>query len=124
MEILNDEKTTEQQEVKNPLASAANLFAGILMVVCGIVWLLSNYNIVGPAFINTFFSWQMLIVAVGGWLLCARNWTLGGIVTAVGVALLLFDVLNIYISFTKLILPLLLVVAGVILICQKGIKRF
>ena len=62
---------------------------------------------------DAFFSWQMLIVAVGGWLLCARNWTLGGAVTAVGGLLLLFDVFDIYISFEKFVLPLLVVVGGV-----------
>ena len=112
MEILNDEKSCEATP-KSTLTNSSYLFAGILMVGCGLVWLLSNYNLVGPAFMDAFFSWQMLIVAVGGWLLCTRNWTLGGVVTAAGVALLLFDVLNVYISFERLVLPLRVVVGGV-----------
>ncbi len=112
MEVLNEEKTCEATP-KRALTDSTYLFAGVLMVVCGLVWLMSNYNLVGPAFMDAIFSWQMLIVAIGGWLLCARNWTLGGVVTAAGVMLLLFDVFNIYISFERFILPLLVVAAGV-----------
>ena len=121
MEVLNDEKTVEAT-AKGPLGNSAHLFAGILMVVCGLVWLMSNYHLVSPAFMDAFFSWQMLIVAVGGWLLCARQWCAGGVVTAVGVVLLLFDVLNIYISFERLVLPLLVVAGGVACVV-KALKK-
>ena len=84
MEVLNDEKVGATTP-KNTLPSSLYLFAGILMIVCGLVWLMNNYNIVGPAFMDAFFSWQMFVVAVGGWLLCARQWTFGGVVTGMGV---------------------------------------
>ena len=121
MEVLNDEKTGATTP-KNTLPSSLYLFAGILMIVCGLVWLMNNYNIVGPVFMDAFFSWQMFVVAVGGWLLCARQWTLGGLVTAAGVMLLMFDVLNIYISFERIVLPLLVVAGGVACVV-KALKK-
>ena len=121
MEVLNDEKTVEVTP-KSTLSNSLYLFAGLLMVVCGLVWLLSNYHLVSPAFMDAFFSWQMFVVAVGGWLLCARQWTLGGLVTAAGVMLLMFDVLNIYISFEKIVLPLLVVAGGVACVV-KALKK-
>lgn len=111
MEVLNDEKVGATT-TKNTLPSSLYLFAGILMIVCGLVWLMNNYNIVGPVFMDAFFSWQMFVVAVGGWLFCARQWTFGGVVTGMGVMLLLLDVLHISISFERFVLPLLIVVAG------------
>lgn len=111
MEVLNDEKTGATTP-KNSLPDSLYLFAGILMIVCGLVWLMNNYNIVGPAFMDAFFSWQMFVVAAGGWLLCARQWTFGGVVTGMGVMLLLLDVLHISISFERFVLPLLIVAAG------------
>ena len=65
----------------------------------------------------------MLVVIVGVWLLCTRNWIAGGVTTALGVVLVVVDYFNIYISFERLVLPLLLIVAGVATICVKGIKR-
>ena len=65
----------------------------------------------------------MLLVAIGAWLLCVRNYLSGGIITVLGVVLVVVDYFNIYISFEKLILPLLLVVGGIATICIKGTEQ-
>ena len=54
MEVLNDEKVGATTP-KNTLPNSLYLFAGILMIVCGLVWLMNNYNIVGPVFMDSFF---------------------------------------------------------------------
>lgn len=124
MEVLNDEKTTSTKSAERlPVSNGLYLFAGILMVVCGLVWLGSNYGVIGPRALDVIFSWQMMIVAVGVWLLCVKNWTMGGIVTAAGVMLAVVDYLNIYISFERLVLPLLLIAAGVAMIVMKGFEK-
>jgi len=123
MEVLNEEKQEKTAQEKFTLSRSAYNFAGALMIVCGLVWLGSNYNLLSPKFIDAFFSWQMLMVAVGGWLLCTRNHLSGGILTALGLVLVVVDYFNIHISFERLVLPLLLVVAGVITICLKGFER-
>lgn len=123
MEILNEEKQEKATEEKHPLARSAYNFAGVLMIICGLVWLGSNYNLLSPKLIDTILSWQMLLVAVGVWLLCVRNYLSGGIVTAFGLLLVLVDYFDIYISFEKLVLPLLLVVGGIATICIKGTKQ-
>lgn len=124
MEVLNEEIVGESTSPeKHPLSRSVYNFAGALMIVCGLVWLGSNYNILSPRFIDAILSWQMLMVAIGVWLLCARNYISGGVVTALGAVLVVVDYFNIHISFERLVLPLLLVVAGVAMICLKGIKR-
>ena len=124
MEVLNDDKTTSVKSgEKVPMGSGVYLFVGILMVVCGLVWLGSNYGVIGPRALDVIFSWQMMVTAVGVWLLCAKSWTMGGVVTVAGVVLSIVDYLNIYISFERLVLPLLLVAAGVAIIVMKGFGK-
>lgn len=124
MEVLNDEvKDTATSQEKHPLSRSIYNFAGALMIVCGIVWLGSNYNFLSPQIIDTILSWQMLMVAIGVWLICTHNYISGGTLTALGVMLVVVDYFDIYISFEKLVLPLLLIVAGVSTIYLKGIKR-
>lgn len=123
MEIIQDDK--KSSGVKENLATTRSLYnlAGAVMILCGFVWLGSNYNFLSLALIDAIISWQMLVVIVGVWLLCTRNWIAGGVTTALGVVLVVVDYFNIYISFERLVLPLLLIVAGVTTICVKGIKR-
>lgn len=123
MEILSEEKQEKAAEEKHPLSRSAYNFAGVLMIICGLVWLGSNYNLLGPKFIDTILSWQMLLVAVGAWLLCVRNYLTGGIITALGLVIVVVDYFNIYISFERLVLPLLLVVGGIVTICIKGSEQ-
>ncbi len=123
MEILNEEKQEKTAQEKSPLSRSAYNFAGVLMIVCGLVWLGSNYNLLSPKLIDTILSWQMLVVAVGAWLLCVRNYLSGGIITAFGMLLVLVDYFDIYISFEKLVLPLMLVVGGIATICIKGAEQ-
>ena len=123
MEIIQDDK--QSSGVKENSATTRSLYnlAGAVMILCGFVWLGSNYNFLSPALIDAIISWQMLVVIVGVWLLSTRNWIAGGVTTALGVVLVVVDYFNIYISFERLVLPLLLIVAGVTTICIKGIKR-
>ena len=123
MEIIQDDK--KSSGVKENSATTRSLYnlAGAVMILCGFVWLGSNYNFLSPALIDAIISWQMLVVIVGVWLLSTRNWIAGGVTTALGVVLVVVDYFNIYISFERLVLPLLLIVAGVTTICIKGIKR-
>lgn len=123
MEIINDKEQESPAKEKISLSRSGYNFAGALMIICGLVWLGSNYNVLSPQFIDAFFSWQMLMVAVGAWLLTTRNYLSGGILTALGLVLVVVEYFDIYISFERLVLPLLLVVAGVITICLKGFER-
>lgn len=131
MEIINDKENTggaETSTAKNPSTESNNsrgfyTFMGIVMVVVGFVWLGSNYNFLSPQFIDTMFSWQMIVVGLGVWMLCSRQWLAGGVIVALGVGLLVADFYHIYISFEKLILPVALMGGGVATILIKGRKQ-
>lgn len=121
MEIINEDKQQNTNaEERVSLSRSVYNFGGVVMIVCGLVWLGSNYNLLSPKVIDTLLSWQMLLVAIGGWLLCAKNYISGGALTTLGVLLVVVDYFDIYISFERLVLPLLLVVAGIVTICTKG----
>lgn len=131
MEIINDKENTgsaETSTAKNP-STESNYsrgfytFMGIVMVVVGFVWLGSNYNFLSPQFIDTMFSWQMIVVGLGVWMLCSRQWLSGGVIVALGLGLLVADFYHIYISFEKLILPVALMAGGVATILIKGRKQ-
>lgn len=131
MEIIDDKgngtstegNTPNSPTPQSPLAQGFYTFVGILMIVIGFVWLGDNYNFLGRQLINTILSWQMLIVGVGVWLLCSRKWTIGAIVVATGVLLLLADIFHIYISFERLVLPVALMIGGAGLIFVKNNRQ-
>lgn len=123
MEIIQDDKKSNTAKENFPTTRSLYNLAGAVMILCGFVWLGSNYNFLSPTFIDAIISWQALVVIVGVWLLCTRNWIAGSVTTALGVVLMVVDYFDIYISFERLVLPLLLIVAGVTTICVKGIKR-
>lgn len=99
-----------------------NVYAGAALIVAGVVWLLYNLDVLGPCFFNVVFSWQMLIVVVGGFLLSMRNWTAGGIVTGVGVGLLLCKVFGWHISFHDVVLPVILIASGLAILFTRRRK--
>lgn len=131
MEIINDKESSggaESTTTTKPTPESNHMrgfytFVGILMVVVGFVWLGSNYNFLSPQFIDTFFSWQMIIVGFGLWMLCSRQWLAGGVIMSLGVGLLVADFYHIYISFERLILPVALMASGVATIIIKGRKQ-
>ncbi len=121
MEIINEERKEEIKKDNLPSYHSIYNLVGAIMILCGVVWLGSNYNFLSVAVIDAILSWQALVVIVGVWLLCIRNWIAGSITTALGVVLMEVDYFNI--SFERLVLPLLLIAAGVAIICTKGIER-
>ncbi len=124
MEVLDQEQGGQTKSTeKRPAPRGVNIFAGVVLIVCGLVWLGSNYNILGPQVINTLFSWQMLLVVIGAWMLCTKNYIMGGAVTLLGVVLVVVDYFHIYISFERFVLPLLVVIAGVALLFIKAPKQ-
>ncbi len=105
MEIIN-------KNPKYPSERGRNVFIGLVLIAAGVVWLLYNTGVVDARFFDIIFSWQMLLVVIGGYLLCLRNWVAGGVVAGVGLVFLAGDMLDWQISFSKVVLPVLLIVAG------------
>ncbi len=117
MEIIKDNKNAAPD-----VRRTAYIFGGALMIALGLVWLCYNYNLLPRGVYDVIFSWQMAVVLAGGWLLANQRWAIGAVVTCVGLLGGLIDALDIYISFTKLILPLALIALGVACIFVKPTK--
>lgn len=121
MEIINDNEqqtsanTTTQAEATKFNQSAA-IWGGIALIVGGALWLCHNYGLLSPLFFDHLFSWQSLVIICGLWLIATREYAWGAIISAVGVTFLIIDICGICISFTRLVLPILFMAAGVALI--------
>lgn len=114
MEIIKDEKTRKCGAWKEK-----NIYLGVVLILVGIVWLLDNFNLIDSRFFDVVFSWQMLLVVIGGYLLSTRNWAAGGTVMLIGVCFLLTDIFNVCLPIGKLILPLIFIAGGVSLVLSR-----
>lgn len=59
-----------------------NLFLGVTLIVVGVLWMMNNLELLSDSLFDVVFSWQMLLVLIGGYLLALRKWLAGGIVAA------------------------------------------
>ena len=80
MEVINDSRLPEQPHRKGETNIAGNIYLGIILVAIGVIWLFYNTGWIGYGLFNALFSWQMLLVAAGGYLLAVRRWSAGVII--------------------------------------------
>ncbi len=128
MEIINDKKDGATEGAKTSAEAIVNnkmtaIWGGGALIVCGALWLCHNYNMLPPHFFSYLFSWQTLVIVCGLWLLAIKEYAWGSIVTVVGIIFLLIDIFGIYISFTKLVLPILLMAAGVAIVVAAATRK-
>ena len=117
MEIIENDKPGRNRTVE--IIRPRNLFIGIILILAGILWLLNNFGLLSDSAFELIFSWHMLVVLIGTYLLSLSRWIPGGIVTAIGILLLLVDRLCLDIPFEKIIFPLLFIFAGIFLILNR-----
>ena len=110
MEIIGNDKSGKAEKVSD--LRTRNLFIGITLVGIGLLWLLGNFGLLTDRILDAIFSWQMLLVLIGGYLLAQKRWIAGGIMSALGAGLLLADVLDIDVPFDKIAFPLILIAVG------------
>lgn len=118
MEIMNQNEGREKQ-CRAAEIWKRNFYLGIVLITIGLIWLLHNFDIIGERFFDLFFSWQTLLIVIGGYLLSIRRWIGGGIVLATGVVFLLTDFFGVCIPVNKIILPIIFMVAGLAVILGK-----
>lgn len=122
MEIINgNDRRDVNGAFKRP--AAGSIYLGALLVLVGILWLLYNVGVMGYGLFSVIFSWQMFLVAAGGYLVAVRRWRSGLVVGGLGTLFVVFDVLDIYLSFSKVVLPILVMAAGVALILSRPDRR-
>ena len=96
-----------------------NLYIGIVLIIMGVVWLLRNFGVLDNSIFYTIFSWQMAIVAIGGYLLVLKRWILGAVLVFAGVLLLTQNIFNFDLQFTKVIIPAIIIASGAAIAFQK-----
>lgn len=113
MEILDRNDRPRRSGDSQQQVRPRNLFIGLTLVAVGLVWLLNNFNVLTDRAFDVIFSWQTLVILIGGYLLSLRRWVSGGVVAAVGLFLLLVDQLQWHIPLSKIAIPALLIAAGI-----------
>lgn len=104
-------------------AGDKNIFLGVLLLVVGTIWLLSNLNVIPDRILDIVLSWQMLFIVIGCYLMSARNWISGAIITFIGAFFLMINLLGVYVSFGKVIIPTLLIAIGASIIAGVLYRR-
>lgn len=116
MEVINkqDRNNASPQQPR-----AQHIYLGIALIAVGAIWMLYNFDVIGYRFFDIFFSWEMLLLVIGGYLLSLKKWAAGGILVAVGAFFMATNLLGIHIPFDKVVLPLLCIVAGLAVILTR-----
>ena len=117
MEITND--NNPGKEPRKDILSTRNVYLGLVLIVAGLVWLLYNVDVVGSTLFHIIFSWQMLLIVIGGYLVAIRKPTAGAIVAGIGIAFALVDWLDIDIRISRIILPVIVIAGGVALLMRR-----
>ncbi len=108
MEIQEDPRPKRQFKLKSGVF-------GLIILAFGVILLLRNMKLMPEEVFHVFFSWEMLLIAIGVINLFDRNKGLGVILIAVGGAFLLPHIFDIQFSFSKLFWPAIIILAGLVL---------
>lgn len=101
---------------------AKGLVFGLLVIAAGVLLLLRNMGLLSAEMKNIFFSWQMLLIAIGLINIAGRTSRLIGVVLiAIGTFFLIPDFFVFDIKFRTVFFPLLLIIIGIVILIQKFI---
>lgn len=116
MEIINDNKApqggSQNNDNRNNTPHNGLIYFGSVLILIGLLWLMRNFDIIGRGVFDIIFSWSMLMVVIGGYLISIRKMTAGLIIGGIGFLLVLADILNIHISFSLVVMPLCIIAIG------------
>ena len=119
MEIINDNRIPDSQGRRTSTNMAGNIYLGIVLILAGTLWLFYNIDLIGYSFFKAVFSWQMLLIVIGGYLIAVRRWIAGIITAALGVFAGIFVILDFDISFSRIILPIVIIITGIAVIASR-----
>ncbi len=102
----------------NPIYNKKTFWGGLLFIAAGLLLLLQNFQLLPFEFPAYVFTWKMLLVALGVFLIPSRSWAGGLLLIATGAYFLLPD-LGIYNVTIKQLWPAGLVILGIIILLNK-----
>lgn len=124
MEIMQEDRPrTERPEPRRADLPAGKIYLGAVLVVAGLAWLLYNVDWIGHRVFRAVFSWQMLLVMIGGYLLVLRQWTAGAIIGCIGLFLAVTDWFGLAFPFGRVMLPVAVIAVGIALMLSRSDRR-
>ena len=110
---------TDEKRNSNPNKKLA---FGFIVIIAGLMMLAFNFNIFPWDLKHIFFSWQMLLIAIGVVSISnSESRTPGIILILVGGFFLIPEMFDFHIAFIKLFWPVLLIAIGVMILVKRGI---
>ncbi len=121
MEIINDNRVPREPKRGRGDSgnTGGNIFLGAALMATGLFWLLYNFDVLPYCVFDAVFSWQMLLVVIGGYLIASRKYIAGGIVGTLGLVFVIADMFDICISMSKVALPAVIIAIGAAIILTK-----
>jgi predicted membrane protein len=99
-------------------------YLGIILIAIGVVLILERLDLIPWNIADVLLSWQMLIIAIGAFLLWGGNRVSGIIFIAVGGFFILPEIMSVPYELKRIYGPLVLVLIGFALLYrQKGCSR-
>ena len=114
MELYDSSSNMENKNPQDSTYRPRTIYFGVLLILAGTVWLLHAFGIISHHTFDVLFSWQMVIILIGLYLLALRQLYVGGITTAIGACPLIFDVIHYKTSIVNVVFPVILISIGVI----------
>jgi predicted membrane protein len=97
-----------------------HLIGGIVVLIVGVLFLLRNFDVLSPEISHYIFSWKTLLIGIGILNISLTERKVGGfILIAVGTFFWLPDILDVSIRTSQLFWPVVLVIAGLMMLFKK-----
>lgn len=114
MKIINNEQPDRAHHT-----AARNIYTGVFLIAAGIIWMCHNLDMIGERFFDALFSWQMLLMVLGGYFLMLRKWALGTVTLMIGAIFAISEWFNLYLPVSDLLLPMIVVAVGIVILLQQ-----
>lgn len=118
MEIINDNEGRTPAKTAD-VVSSRNVYLGVVFILAGLVWMFHNFHIISDDLFHGIFSWQMLLIVTGGYLLAVGKRTAGVIVGMIGLVFGAAEWLHFCVSIRGMALPAVLIAVGIGILLQK-----
>lgn len=97
---------------------------GFLVIAAGTLLLLFNMNILPQSYEHIFFSWEMLLIAIGLINIVSKdNWFVGCVLILIGGFFLSDSLIVLPVDISKLFWPILIITVGIFIVFKRAFKK-